>query len=91
MRATHVVFAEDSQRLVKDHLGKRIVDGVSRVFGGIETGETPRNPSGRQELGQLYDLFLVDDKVLSMMPGLLIRFRPIQENIFDHSIGLGYS
>jgi ribosome biogenesis protein UTP30 len=65
------LFVKDPQRLVKDHLAERNVEGISKVMGVSKLEKRYGTHEGRRELSQLYDLFLVDDRVLPMMPRLL--------------------
>jgi ribosome biogenesis protein UTP30 len=64
-------IVKDPQRLVKDHLAEHNVKGISKVLGVSKVEKRYGTHEGRRELSKLYDLFLVDDRVMPMMPRLL--------------------
>lgn len=66
-------IVKDPQRLVKDHLAERNVVGITKVLGASKVKKRYGTHEGRRELLQMYDLFLVDDRVFPMMPKLLGR------------------
>jgi ribosome biogenesis protein UTP30 len=64
-------LVKDPQRLVKEHLADRGVTSITKVMGVEKLAKRYGTHEGRRELAQLYDLFLVDDRVMRMMPRLL--------------------
>jgi ribosome biogenesis protein UTP30 len=62
---------KDPQRLVKDHLAERGVQAVTKVLGVTKLEKRYGTHEAKRELAQQYDLFLVDDRVVKMMPRLL--------------------
>lgn len=64
-------FVKDPQREVKDLIEKKGVEGVTKVLGVSKLKKRYGTHEGKRELAQLYDLFLVDDRVVKTMPRLL--------------------
>lgn len=65
------LFVKDPQRLVKDHLADAGVSSVTKVLGVSKLEKRYGTHEAKRELAQMYDLFLVDDRVVKMMPRLL--------------------
>lgn len=64
-------FVKDPQREVKDLLEREGVAAVTKVLAVSKLEKRYGTHEGRRELAQLYDLFLVDDRVVKFMPRLL--------------------
>lgn len=64
-------FVKDPEDLVKDHLEEREKTAVTEVMGVHRLRKEYSTHEGRRELLGMYDLFLVDNRVSPMMPGLL--------------------
>jgi ribosome biogenesis protein UTP30 len=64
-------FVKDPQRDIKDLLAEKGVRSVTKVLGVTKLSKRYGTHEGKRELAQLYDLFLVDDRVAKMMPRLL--------------------
>lgn len=62
---------KDPQRLVKDYLTKHGHGGVTRVLGIEKLRKRYKTFEARRELLQMYDHFLVDNRVAPMVPRLL--------------------
>lgn len=65
------MFVKDPQDLVKDYLEEHGNGGVTEVMGVERLRKEYGTHEGRRELLNMYDLFLVDNRVSPMMPGLL--------------------
>lgn len=65
------LFVKDPQRLVKEYLAEHGSGGVTRVMGIEKLRKRYKTHEGRRELFQMYDYFLVDNRVAPMMPRLL--------------------
>lgn len=64
-------FVKDPQSLVKDYLEDHGNGAVTKVLGVDELRKEYGTHESRRELLGMYDLFLVDNRVAPMMPGLL--------------------
>lgn len=65
------MFVKDPQDLVKDYLEEHGNGGVTEVIGVERLRKEYGTHEGRRELLNMYDLFLVDNRVSPIMPGLL--------------------